>query len=58
MNFFFLYIKMANKYQKHKETLPKKHRKDIKIFLVKEKKKGQKRSEVDIKIFLKKKKTM
>ena len=34
---FFLYIKMVNKYQKHKESFKKKHLKDINIFLKKKK---------------------
>ena len=47
---------MANKYyQKDKERLRKKHKKDVKIFLEKKKKKGRKWSKIDIKIFLKKK---
>ena len=44
-----------NYYQKHKERLGNKARKNIKIFLKKKKSKGKKRSEKDIKILLKNK---
>ena len=51
---FFSHKKTNKYYQKHKERLQKEARK-IKIFLKKEKTKGEKRFEKDIKIFLKKK---
>ena len=49
---FFLFIKMVSMNKNTKKSLRKKHMKDIKILLKKEKEKGKKRPETDIKIFL------
>ena len=55
--FFFLYIKMVNKYyiKKGKKNFEKKHVKDIKIFLKQKKKKSASIIVNVIRIFLKKK---
>ena len=53
---FFLFIKMVSMNKNTKKSLRKKHMKDIKILLKKEKEKGKKRPETDIKIFLQNKK--
>ena len=53
--FLYTYIKMVNKYHQKNKSFKKKHKKDIKIFLKKKKKKSISIIVIELRIFLKKK---